>query len=54
VSSPRSNEEIQSELVEILGFEGDGLALVEELLKPGAREVVVQSSGLLSGKVRTA
>lgn len=52
ISTQRSNEDIQSELVEILGFEGDGLALVEQLLQPGARDAVVQESGLLNGKVR--
>jgi antiviral helicase SLH1 len=51
LSSSRSNEEIQSELVEILGFEGEGLQLVEELLRPGARDRVVQESGLVNGKV---
>lgn len=53
ISSQRSNEDIQSELVEILGFEGDGLSLVEELLQPGARDLVVQESGLLNGKAST-
>lgn len=37
VTSTRTNENIQSELVEILGFQGQGLQLVEELLRPGAR-----------------
>lgn len=41
LSSPRSNEEIQLELVEILGFEGAGLQLVEDILKPGTRGPVV-------------
>jgi antiviral helicase SLH1 len=41
MSSERSNDDIQSELVEILGFEGDGLALVEELLRPGVREALI-------------
>jgi antiviral helicase SLH1 len=41
MSSDRSNDDIQSELVEILGFEGDGLALVEELLRPGIREALM-------------
>jgi len=41
MSSDRSNDDIQSELVEILGFEGDGLALVEELLRPGVREALM-------------
>lgn len=41
MSSERSNDDIQSELVEILGFEGDGLALVEELLRPGIREALI-------------
>lgn len=54
ISSQRSNEDIQSELVEILGFEGDGLSLVEELLRPGARDLVVQESGLLNGKASTS
>lgn len=48
LSSNRSNEDIQSELVEILGFEGQGLQLVEGVLKPGAREVFVDD-GSLSG-----
>jgi antiviral helicase SLH1 len=38
LGSERSNDDIQSELVEVLGFEGDGLALVEELLRPGVRD----------------
>ncbi|KAK4688426.1 hypothetical protein P7C73_g1686, partial [Tremellales sp. Uapishka_1] len=37
--SSRSNEDIQLELVELMGFEGDGLSLVEEMLRPGAREL---------------
>lgn len=41
LSSDRSNDDIQSELVEVLGFEGDGLALVEELLRPGVREALL-------------
>jgi antiviral helicase SLH1 len=41
LSSPRSNEEIQLELVEILGFEGAGLQLVEDILKPGTRSLLV-------------
>ena len=41
LSSPRSNEEIQLELVEILGFEGAGLQLVEDILKPGTRGPLV-------------
>jgi antiviral helicase SLH1 len=41
MSSDRPNDDIQSELVEILGFEGDGLALVEELLRPGVREALM-------------
>lgn len=41
MSSDRSNDDIQSELVEILGFEGDGLALVEELLRTGVREALM-------------
>jgi hypothetical protein len=41
LSSERSNDDIQLELVEILGFEGDGLALVEELLRPGVREALL-------------
>ena len=41
MSSDRSNDDTQSELVEILGFEGDGLALVEELLRPGVREALM-------------
>lgn len=50
ISTKRSNEDIQSELVEILGFEGAGLGLVEELMRPGARDRVVHDSGLLGGK----
>lgn len=42
LSSPRSNEEIQLELVEILGFEGAGLQLVEDILKPGTRGPLVE------------
>lgn len=45
VSSDRSNDDIQSELVEVLGFEGDGLALVEELLRPGVREALMNDLG---------
>jgi len=41
LSSPRSDEDIQSELVEILGFEGDGLSLVEDVLRPGNRAALV-------------
>ncbi|WVQ84529.1 hypothetical protein IAT38_006683 [Cryptococcus sp. DSM 104549] len=44
LSTPRSNDDIQLELIEIMGFEGDGLSLVEELLQPGARDKVVQGS----------
>lgn len=44
LSTPRTNEDIQSELIEILGFEGEGLMLTEELLKPGARRAVVQEA----------
>ena len=43
--SARSNEDIQSELVEILGFEGQGLQLVEELLQPGARKAFAEQVG---------
>ncbi|KIR59260.1 RNA helicase [Cryptococcus bacillisporus CA1873] len=43
LSTPRSNDDIQSELIEIMGFEGDALSLIEELLKPGARQNVVDS-----------
>ena len=43
LASSRTNEDIQSELVEILGFEGDGLQLVEETLRPGAREYILSS-----------
>jgi len=32
-------------LVEVLGFEGDGLALVEELLRPGVREALISDLG---------
>ena len=49
LSTKRPSEEIQSELVEILGFEGDGLSLVEELLQLGARDRVVAESGLIAG-----
>jgi hypothetical protein len=31
--------------VEVLGFEGDGLALVEELLRPGVREALISDLG---------
>lgn len=48
ISTKRSNEDIQSELVEILGFEGNGLSLVEELLQPGARDRVVEECGLMN------
>jgi hypothetical protein len=48
IGTKRSNEDIQSELVEILGFEGDGLGLVEELMQPGARDRVVEESGLFN------
>jgi antiviral helicase SLH1 len=48
LSSGRTNEDIQSELVEIMGFEGDGLSLVEDLLKPGARELVLKNGGKVS------
>ncbi|WVO18470.1 hypothetical protein L204_106187 [Cryptococcus depauperatus] len=41
LSIPRSNDDIQSELIEIMGFEGEALSLVEELLKPGVRDMVV-------------
>lgn len=41
LGSPRSDMDIQSELVEILGFEGDGLALVEEVLRPEIRSALV-------------
>ena len=41
LSSHQSDEDIQSELVEILGFEGDGLSLVEEILRPGVRKRLV-------------
>jgi len=56
LTSTRTNEDIQSELVEILGFEGQGLQLVEELLQPGAREVFEEDGGksgtaTTSGKV---
>lgn len=43
LSTPRSNDDIQSELIEVMGFEGDALSLVEELLKPGARQDVIDS-----------
>jgi len=52
MSSDRSNDDIQSELVEILGFEGDGLALVEELLRPGVREALMHDMRGSGPKVR--
>ncbi|BEI88967.1 uncharacterized protein CcaverHIS019_0203290 [Cutaneotrichosporon cavernicola] len=41
LASGRSNEEIQSDLVEILGFEGEGFALVQDILRPGVRRDVI-------------
>ncbi|EIW72173.1 hypothetical protein TREMEDRAFT_70643 [Tremella mesenterica DSM 1558] len=49
LSSKQSDEDIQSELVEILGFEGDGLSLVEEILKPGVRESLKDKTNGRSG-----
>ncbi|ORY31658.1 Sec63 Brl domain-domain-containing protein [Naematelia encephala] len=49
LSTSRTNEDIQSELVEILGFEGQGLELVEELLQPGARDTMINCGELESG-----
>lgn len=49
LASSRSNEDIQLELVEILGFEGAGLQLVEELLRPGNRAAVLEELGDTSG-----
>jgi hypothetical protein len=37
--------------VEILGIEGQGLSLVEELLKPGARQNVVEATNSSDSKV---
>lgn len=44
LASPRDDMDIQSELVETLGFEGEGLSLVEELLRPGVRHALISSS----------
>ncbi|CAK9780073.1 Sec63-domain-containing protein [Cutaneotrichosporon oleaginosum] len=41
LASGRSDEEIQSDLVEILGFEGEGFNLVELILRPGARRDIL-------------
>ena len=49
LASSRSNEDIQLELVEILGFEGARLQLVEELLRPGNRAAVLEELGDTSG-----
>ncbi|WWC64778.1 uncharacterized protein I303_107390 [Kwoniella dejecticola CBS 10117] len=49
LSSAKSDDEIQSELIEIMGFEGDGLTLVEEILKPGMRDMIVDQAGHQSG-----
>lgn len=43
LSSPADDDGIQSELVEILGFEGDGLSLVEQVLRPGVRRALVEA-----------
>lgn len=43
LASPGDDDSIQSELVEILGFEGDGLALVEQVLRPGVRRGLVEA-----------
>lgn len=51
LASGRTNEEIQSDLVEILGFEGEGFSIVEEILRPGARREII-SSERGGGKVR--
>lgn len=51
LGSGRSNEEIQSDLVEILGFEGEGFTLVEQILRPGARRDII-STERGGGKVR--
>ncbi|WWD19805.1 hypothetical protein CI109_104269 [Kwoniella shandongensis] len=48
LSSGRSNDDIQSELIEILGFEGDALSLIEEILKPGMREMIVRDNESIS------
>ncbi|WWC91889.1 uncharacterized protein L201_006838 [Kwoniella dendrophila CBS 6074] len=45
LSSKKSNDEIQSELIEIMGFEGNGLELVEEILKTGNRDIIVDELG---------
>ncbi|ODN73401.1 hypothetical protein L202_07927 [Cryptococcus amylolentus CBS 6039] len=52
LSSPRSNDDIQSELLELMGFEGDALVLIEELLKPGTREQVVASCLRTQGETK--
>lgn len=43
LASARSDEELQLELVEILGFEGDALELVEAVLRPGVRTSLVSA-----------
>ncbi|KAK8853378.1 hypothetical protein IAR55_004082 [Kwoniella newhampshirensis] len=53
LSSGRSNDDIQSELIEILGFEGDALSLIEEILKPGARVMIVRESATASSSSLT-
>jgi antiviral helicase SLH1 len=50
LASGRSDEEIQSDLVEILGFEGEGFTLVELILRPGARRDIIATER--GGKVR--
>lgn len=50
LASGRGDEEIQSDLVEILGFEGEGFALVELVLRPGARRDIIAAER--GGKVR--
>ncbi|OCF34223.1 RNA helicase [Kwoniella heveanensis BCC8398] len=45
LGSARPNDDIQSELIEIMGFEGEGLTLVEEILKPGIRGWIVDECG---------
>lgn len=47
LSSPRSDEDIQSELADILGFAGEGLTLLEEVLKPGVREKLSEELGVV-------
>jgi antiviral helicase SLH1 len=50
LASSRSNEDIQLELVELLGFEGEGLQLVEEILRHGVRQDVVAQLTTQAGR----